>query len=142
MVPLERSIAERLRGREWDMDIGSVKPVVTGLTAPVPRAPAVAEQAAPTELPPPAAVGAARDSQAADADFARGGERPAPDLRKTSGEFVRDLETKDLVFRWIDVQSGEVVRQMPDEAVLRVRAMMDSWGAAPTGRTAAYDITA
>jgi len=62
--------------------------------------------------------------------------------RPTSGEFVRDLETKDLVFRWIDVESGEVVRQLPDEAVLRVRAMIEAWTGTPQGRTAVYDITA
>jgi flagellar protein FlaG len=128
------------------MDIGSVRPALAGGAAPVPRAPGAAEQAVRTELPPPVAVTSADRAVAAAAERGPGqvGRPPAPGAtRELSGEFVRDLRTKDLVFRWVDVASGDVVRQFPDEAVLRVRALIDAWtDGPPTGRTAAYDVTA
>jgi flagellar protein FlaG len=145
--------------RTETMDIGSVRPVVTGVTAPVPRAPAASEQTVRTEMPVRAVVSEAAksDRQARtddagvdsepDAEKSRAAARrkQVPAEREVDREIELDTETKALVFRKIDVQSGDVVQQVPEEAMLRMRALIHAWGeggAAPTGRSAAYDVTA
>ena len=140
------------------MDIGSVRPVVTGVTAPVPRAPAASEQSVRTEMPVRSVVS---ESAKADQQFRTEGSdveredsragsgtskhRAAPPQREVDREIELDDETKQLVFKKIDVQSGDVVQQVPEEAMLRMRALIHAWGEsgpAPTGRSAAYDVTA
>jgi uncharacterized FlaG/YvyC family protein len=44
------------------------------------------------------------------------------DAPTTKGETIIDQQTREVIYRVIDVQSGQVVRQVPDEALLRVRA--------------------
>jgi uncharacterized FlaG/YvyC family protein len=54
--------------------------------------------------------------------------------------FDLDSSSKQLVFRMIDVATGEVVRQLPQEDRLRLQEMLRAFGAAlPSGRTAQYD---
>ena len=55
------------------MDIGSVRPVIPGMNAPVPRAPAAAEQAASTDLPVGSAVARTEETARVGND-PRGGE--------------------------------------------------------------------
>src|ERR1700742_929253 len=40
----------------------------------------------------------------------------------TTHEVVIDPQTREVIYRVIDVRSRQVVRQVPDEALLRVRA--------------------
>jgi len=40
----------------------------------------------------------------------------------TTHETIIDPQTRELIYRVIDVQTRQVVRQVPDEALLRVRA--------------------
>jgi len=150
------------------MEIGSVRPAVTGVTQPVPRAPAASEQTVRTDLPVQAAVTEAAKSEK---NFLRtatedGGTQASIDValngtgnRKKSQEVKpdsvdREIEmdpaTHALVFKKIDVQSGDVIEQVPEEAMLRMRQMIQAWGergaggGAATGsaRTAAFDLTA
>lgn len=46
--------------------------------------------------------------------------RVAPD--EVSRELTIDASTREIVFRAISTQSGEVVRQVPDQALLRIKA--------------------
>lgn len=133
------------------MDIGSVRPALAGVTTPVPRAPAQNEQAVRTDLPGPAAVTEPQKGEGAELNTRRGDERAASETaqsrrpedtpeREVSREFELDPETQALVFKKIDVQSGDVVEQVPEEALLRMRQMVDAWSdggstrsRAPTG---------
>jgi hypothetical protein len=53
-------------------------------------------------------------------------ENPQPVRNDTAANYqhtvVLDPATQDLIFRVIDVRSRQVVRQVPDEALLRMRA--------------------
>ena len=44
------------------------------------------------------------------------------DAPTTKDETLIDAQTREVIYRVIDVASGQVVRQVPDEALLRVRA--------------------
>src|SRR5215210_7037767 len=46
-------------------------------------------------------------------------EAAAQDLRQ---QVIIDPETRDIVFQAVDERTGEVVRQVPDEMLLRLRA--------------------
>lgn len=151
------------------MEIGSVRTPVTGVTQPVPRAPAESEQSVRTDTPVRAAVSEAakKESQAllgksASSDdtssgtdavqvaISKAGNRkkdaPTPQ-REVERDYQLDPQTRSLVYKKIDIQSGDVVQQVPEESLLRMRQMIQAWGeggggAAKTGHTAAYDVTA
>lgn len=44
------------------------------------------------------------------------------DPQSTTHEVIIDPQTREVIYRVIDVRSRQVVRQVPDEALLRVRA--------------------
>ena len=44
------------------------------------------------------------------------------DIPTTTHEVIIDPQTREVIYRVIDVRSRQVVRQVPDEALLRVRA--------------------
>ena len=44
------------------------------------------------------------------------------DLPPTTHEVLIDPQTREIIYRVIDVRSRQVIRQVPDEALLRVRA--------------------
>ena len=44
------------------------------------------------------------------------------DLPATTHEVIIDPQTREVIYRIIDVRSRQVIRQVPDEALLRVRA--------------------
>jgi hypothetical protein len=79
----------------------------------VPSAPVA--QAVATELPVGKTVTAAETARPLGNDVSR-----ASDLYQHT--VVLDQATQDLIFRVIDVRSRQVVRQVPDEALLRMRA--------------------
>jgi len=110
------------------MDIGSVRPVIPGMNAPVPRAPAAAEQASTTDLPVSSTV--TRPSESAAIGNSTSGQTQsqtkaaADPLRST---VVIDDKTKTVVYQQIDDLTGQVVDQVPAEGRLRMRAMIDAW---------------
>ena len=118
------------------MDIGSVRPVIPGMNAPVPRAPAAAEQAASTDLPVGSAVARAGETTRADSD-SRGDTSQSglysSNLRST---VTVDKDADMVVYRRIDKTTGNVVDQIPDESRLRLRAMINAWTNATRGSTA------
>src|SRR5262249_59558102 len=82
----------------------------------VPSAPVA--QAVATDLSPAKTVTAAETALAArNAPYSPGSES---DLFQRS--VTLDPATRDMIFRVVDVRSRQVVRQVPDEALLRMRA--------------------
>jgi len=71
-------------------------------------------QAVPTELAAPKAVTAAVDSTRPQTTNAH---QPA-----LTREVFVDAQTREVIFRVIDERSRRVVRQVPDQALLRMRA--------------------
>lgn len=118
------------------MDIGSVRPVIPGMSAPVPRAPAAAEQASTTDLPVRSAVTRTNDSTTMGDTGSGGtaaGQTKAEPLREA---VVIDDKTRTVVYQQIDDLTGQVVDQVPAEGRLRMRAMIDAWmGAQKTPHT-------
>jgi uncharacterized FlaG/YvyC family protein len=107
----------------------NVRPVQTASVAFSRPEPAVERQVARTELPATQSVQAAAEGQRQDGlrdeqrNFYSGLNRAideiaAEPLRKVT----RDEATKELVFTSVSPETGEVVRQYPDEAILRQRA--------------------
>jgi flagellar protein FlaG len=80
--------------------------------------PAPARQTVATELAPSQSVTASAESANARND----GPNNALLKGSTSREFVLDAQSREMIFRVVDVRSGRVVRQVPDEAMMRLRA--------------------
>ncbi len=117
------------------MDIGSVRPVIPGMSVPVPRAPAAAEQAASTDLPVGSAVARSNDTA-----YAGNNRRSSADQSTSNSTNLRstvtvDKEADTIVYRQIDETTGSVVSQIPDESRLRLRAMINAWTEAMHGST-------
>ncbi|WP_237152555.1 flagellar protein FlaG [Oryzibacter oryziterrae] len=135
------------------MDIGNVRPVMTGITTPVPRAPAQSVQTVQTDLPARSAVtetgksdsnnvGTSTSDESAQATISHQRHmKRARDSERTLDDRVEmDSQTNRLVFQKVDVQSGDVVRQVPEESALRMHAMIVAWeGGTAKGHTQAYD---
>jgi hypothetical protein len=74
-------------------------------------------QAVATDLSPAKSVTAAETALPARNDTAS-----SPENENYQHTVVLDPATQDLIFRVVDVRSRQVVRQVPDEALLRMRA--------------------
>jgi len=106
-------------GMEADMETGlTIKPVVSvHVAAPVRFDPAPAQQAVTTELPAQKSVTAPSAPAPTKAQ-----ERRAAEPRANARDIVIDAETKQVIYRVINVRSGQVVRQVPEESALRLQA--------------------
>lgn len=108
------------------MDTGGIaKPPPTALTAPARPDVLHAARGVATELPPEAAVQQAGESKAVQLDPSRRAAGAALDA--IVSEFIKrnieiDPQTRELVFQVVDPENGNIVRQTPDEAILRLRA--------------------
>jgi hypothetical protein len=105
------------------MDTGlSIRPITsvaqTGVARPEP---VPVRDAVATDLAPSQSVTAAVDSTAARNDPAQNN----PDS-PLSREIVIDAQSREVIFRVIDERSGRVVRQVPEEALLRLKAYVRS----------------
>jgi hypothetical protein len=72
-----------------------------------------------TTLPPSASVTATPDASRGTA-YDPG--RNPPSGQRTTREVVLDPQTRELIYRVIDERSGQVERQVPEAALLRLRA--------------------
>lgn len=100
----------------------SIKPVGAPVAAPI--APVVSDagqNAIATQLPPSQSVGAADASVRISIDTGSAGVSSASAPYISSQAFL-DRDAGSVVFQVIDNRTSEVVRQYPDEAVLRRRA--------------------
>jgi len=121
------------------MDIGSVRPVIPGMNAPVPRAPAAAEQAASTDLPVGSAVARTDETARVGSDTRGSANQSSGNPQNLRSTVTRDKDADIIVYRQIDKTTGDVVDQIPDESRLRLRAMINAWTEAsrsPTKSTA------
>ena len=91
--------------------------------------PAPAQQTVATELAPSQSVTASAASVAARND----GQKSVALQAQTTREIVLDPHSREVIYRVRDERSGRVVRQVPDEALLRLRAYQRAIadGAAP-----------
>ena len=114
------------------MEAFSAKGALAAASYAAPRPHDKQETVATTELPPPQSVTQAESSEAtggahgktqAQSDsgvsFAEKVANSEPQMRR---EFELDPETADLVFKAINEDTGEVIRQVPSEVILKVRA--------------------
>lgn len=79
--------------------------------------PAPAREAVATQLTAAKSVTAAGDTAAPRNEAPRHSFAP-----QTSRDVVLDAQSREVIFRVLDVRSGRVVRQVPDEAIMRLRA--------------------
>lgn len=92
--------------------IASVAPTDAVRTAPV-----AGDNAVRTDLAPAQSVTVAPESTALRNDPAL-----ITNQRSVSRELVVDPEMREVIYRVVDVNSGEVIRQVPEKALLRLRA--------------------
>jgi flagellar protein FlaG len=79
--------------------------------------PAPAREAVATQLAAAQSVTAAGNTAAPHNEAPRKAFAP-----QTSRDVVLDAQSREVIFRVVDVRSGRVVRQVPDEAIMRMRA--------------------
>jgi len=92
-------------------------------------APAPVEQAVATELAAAKSVTAAATAVAARNDTLR----PRDDYQRG---FVLDPETREIIYRVVDVRTRQVVRQIPEKALQRVHAYARALAGAKTPHAA------
>ena len=117
------------------MDIGSVRPVISGINAPVPRAPAASEQAASTDLPIGSTITRSDAASYAGNDTRGSTSQPTLYSENLRSTVTVDKEADMIVYRQIDKTTGSVVEQIPDESRLRLRAMINAWTETMHGST-------
>jgi len=83
-----------------------------------------AAPAAPTELSAAQAISPAADNSAArnDLRLTEHGHAGAPHDSGISRDAIIDPHTSEIVFRVLDAHTGDVIRQVPDQALLRMHA--------------------
>ena len=115
------------------MDAGSnIRPLAsTAAVSPVRQETAPVQGAVRTDLPPTEAVSALADTEAARLDLSaaarRAQEAKTKAETKSQGDTIQrtlaeDRDTREMVFKATDTRTGQVVMQIPDEALLRLRA--------------------
>ena len=103
------------------MDSGlTIRPIAgSAETAYVRLEAAAVRTAVATTMAPAQTVTAANDSaRSAGHDPSRN----APAQANVTREVVLDAQTREVIFRVIDVRTGQVQRQVPDAALMRLRA--------------------
>jgi hypothetical protein len=124
------------------MDTGvAIKPVAgVGQTDPVRPSIPVPTDFAP-DLPGAKAVGAAPAPATTQNDAAAGNSPSAPYIAR---DVHIDAQSREVIYRVIDTRTRQVIRQVPDEALLRNRAYSRAIadGATPLAAQAKADIEA
>ena len=105
------------------METGSItKPAAT--TAPTAPSP-VSAGTVRTELPPEASVQAVTEADAVRFEPSRGANERAALDAAVSAMIKRNIEidpkTREVIFQSVDQRTGEVVRQLPEETMLKLR---------------------
>jgi hypothetical protein len=103
------------------MDAGlTIRPTVSVAESSIvrPEPMPVRAAVAPT-LPPPKSVFASTDAARTQAHDSALQAQQQAQMRR---EVVIDTQTREVIFRVIDVRNGEIDHQVPDEALLRMRA--------------------
>jgi len=108
------------------MEYGATKPIPPMAAAiPTARRQDHPEPVAETDLPPEKVVTAVKETDhARETSDSLEYSRQAPELERKT---YRDTVTNSLVFREINPDSGEVVRQIPEDSLLRIRRYYDAY---------------
>ena len=111
------------------MDAGAVRPLPVQVSTPTVRVPETTAPVARTDLPEASTVtptreahrqtGAARDNDREEVRDKTRDEATAE--RPSKRENFRDEVTDTMIFREVDEASGEIIRQLPEESILRLR---------------------
>jgi len=115
------------------MDAGSnIRPLAsTAAVSPVRQETAPVQGAVRTDLPAQETVAAPADTEAARLDLSAAARRAqaAKSKAETKSQtdtiertLAEDRDTREMVFKATDTRTGQVVMQIPDEALLRLRA--------------------
>ena len=105
----------------------SIKPAGAPVAAPIVQPISeAAEQAVATELPPSQTVTAADPGPAVRNDV-------SVVSRSVSNQVIIDREAASVVYQVVDNRTAQVVRQFPEEAVLRRRAYFNTLDLTKTG---------
>jgi hypothetical protein len=105
------------------MDTGlSIRPIAGAAeTGPVRPDPSLA--VATTQLARAKSVTASKNAAAsAPHDGGRDAVRPTYGQPQTRPDIIIDAQSREVIYRVIDIRSGRVERQVPDEALLRMKA--------------------
>lgn len=142
------------------MDIGSVKPVVTGLTSPAPKAPTEQNLATKTDLRADQAVGVTEKTEGNDVDTATDKQQtPASSSALNANNTVKAKPRDQVVGFDLQAESDSsspaaatTSTEVPEatsankgnqgtkESAMRMQAMIDAWqGTGGTSRTSVYD---
>jgi flagellar protein FlaG len=126
------------------MDVGSVhKPGLVPLASP-PRADGIANaRPVRTELPDTETVQQVGEAEAVRFEPSEGSETQAAIEAVIQRNIARrteiDRQTRDVIFKTVDQDTGEIIRQIPDDTLLRLRAfaremqVVDQTGEQPGG---------
>jgi flagellar protein FlaG len=123
------------------MDIGPPHRPVASVGATVRTEPLPSPDTVPTELPPVATVTAATETPPARLDVSRSAAR-LQEVEALAQEAIKrnllvDPDTRQVVYKAVDTRSGVVIEQIPDEALLKLRAYVRAnRDAHDSGRTA------
>jgi flagellar protein FlaG len=111
------------------MDTGGIakNPALTAPTAPARADLLHSARGVATELAQDAAVQQTGESEAVRFDRSR--TAPGAALDAALSEFIKrnieiDAKTREVVFQTVDAETGRVIRQLPDEAMLKLRAYL------------------
>ena len=104
------------------MDSGVLKPIAPTAAMPAVRPQEKNSSPTKTELPAEKAVRPA-DKTSQTRPMSENAQRPdeGDKTEKLEQKHYRDAITQDVVYRTINPDNGEVVRQIPDESLLRLR---------------------
>lgn len=126
------------------MGLGSINriPAPSATNAPQRTETLAAAGAVKTELKPEAAVQQVREAEAVRFEQTNEAARRAfldAALRETIARRIElDPKSREVIFQAVNKETGEVVRQVPDEALLRLRAfareLREKGGGSPTRR--------
>jgi uncharacterized FlaG/YvyC family protein len=101
----------------------SIKPVGAPVAAPIVQPiREAAKQAVKTELPPSSTVTAADAGVAVRYDSNVVSRSMSNQVSSTSNQVMIDREAASIVYQVVDTRTSQVVKQFPEEAVLRRRA--------------------
>ena len=126
------------------MDTAAARPLPVQVISPSPRTSETTTPVAKTDIAETQAVTSAGETQTRRAtgpgarDESRDKAREEADDRRLRRDNIRDSVTDTLVFREVDATSGEVVRQIPEESIMRLRrALADTEQASAVAATTA-----
>jgi hypothetical protein len=105
------------------MDTGLTIRPITGITETGPMRPDPSVAVAATELTRAKSVTASQNAAPPAAhDSSRNAVRHTPVQPETRPDIIIDAQSREVIYRVVDVRSGRVERQVPEEALLRMKA--------------------